>query len=102
MRFKNAFIPTLKRSSCRCNYSKSSIDDASRINSSTRIGNLFDVAAWLRCDEKIMQIIREEMDAIGGQEFHLPSLNPIEIWEETGRVEAFGDILFQIKIVLMF
>ena len=44
-----------------------------------------------------MQIIREEMDAIGGQEFHLPSLNPIEIWEETGRVEAFGDILFQIK-----
>jgi prolyl-tRNA synthetase len=38
-----------------------------------------------------------EMDAIGGQEFHLPALNPREIWEETGRVEAFGDILFQVK-----
>jgi prolyl-tRNA synthetase len=37
------------------------------------------------------------MDAIGGQEFHLPALNPKEIWEETGRVEAFGDILFHIK-----
>lgn len=46
---------------------------------------------------KVSQIIREEMDAIGGQEFHLPALNPKEIWEETGRVEAFGDILFQIK-----
>ncbi|MDR3627304.1 MAG: proline--tRNA ligase [Ignavibacteriaceae bacterium] len=47
--------------------------------------------------KKISQIIREEMDAIGGQEFHLPALNPREIWEETNRVEAFGDILFQIK-----
>ncbi|MEJ2103912.1 MAG: proline--tRNA ligase [Ignavibacteriaceae bacterium] len=46
---------------------------------------------------KVSQIIREEMDAIGGQEFHLPALNPKEIWEETGRVEAFGDILFHIK-----
>lgn len=47
--------------------------------------------------KKVVEIIREEMDSIGGQEFHLPALNPKEIWEETGRVEAFGDILFQIK-----
>ena len=47
--------------------------------------------------KKISQIIREEMDAIGGQEFHLPAINPKEIWEETGRVEAFGDTLFHIK-----
>ncbi len=46
---------------------------------------------------KIMDIIREEMNAIGGQEFHFPGLNPKEIWEQTGRVEAFGDILFHIK-----
>jgi prolyl-tRNA synthetase len=47
--------------------------------------------------QKISQIIREEMNAIGGQEFLLPALNPREIWEETNRVEAFGDILFHIK-----
>ncbi|MDR3668242.1 MAG: proline--tRNA ligase [Ignavibacteriaceae bacterium] len=46
---------------------------------------------------KVVDIIREEMDAIGGQEFHLPALNPIEIWEETGRVEAFGDTMFHLK-----
>jgi prolyl-tRNA synthetase len=46
---------------------------------------------------KVSQIIREEMNAIGGQEFHFPAINPKEIWEETGRVEAFGDILFHIK-----
>jgi prolyl-tRNA synthetase len=47
--------------------------------------------------KKVMQIIREEMDAIGGQEFHLPALNPIELWEQTDRVKAFGDIMFHIK-----
>jgi prolyl-tRNA synthetase len=46
---------------------------------------------------KVMQVIREEMDAIGGQELHLPALSPIELWEETGRVKAFGDILFHLK-----
>lgn len=50
-----------------------------------------------RVVKKITEIIREEMDAIGGQEFHLPALNPKEIWEETNRVEAFGDTLFHIK-----
>jgi len=47
--------------------------------------------------KKISEIIREEMDAIGGQEFHLPALNPREIWEETDRVEAFGDTMFHLK-----
>ena len=47
--------------------------------------------------QKVSNIVREEMNAIGGQEFHLPALNPKEIWEATGRVEAFGDILFHIK-----
>lgn len=46
---------------------------------------------------KISEIIREEQNAIGGQEFHFPALNPKEIWEATGRVEAFGDTLFHLK-----
>lgn len=47
--------------------------------------------------QHVSNIVREEMNAIGGQEFHLPALNPKEIWEATGRVEAFGDILFHIQ-----
>lgn len=46
---------------------------------------------------KISDIVREEMNAIGGQEFHLPALNPKEIWDATNRVEAFGDTLFHVK-----
>ena len=47
--------------------------------------------------KKVMDIIRDEMDAIGGQEFHLPALNPIELWEETGRAKDFGDTMFHLK-----
>lgn len=47
--------------------------------------------------KNIIEILRDEMDNIGGQEFLLPALNPIEIWEQTGRVEAMGDVLFHIK-----
>ncbi len=50
-----------------------------------------------RAIKKITEIIREEMDTIGGQEFHLPALNPKEVWEETNRVEAFGDIMFHVN-----
>ncbi len=50
-----------------------------------------------RVIKKITNIIRDEMDKIGGQEFHLPALNPIEIWQETGRVAAFGDTMYHIK-----
>lgn len=50
-----------------------------------------------RVMRKVMEIVREEMDAIGGQEFHLPALSPIELWEQTGRVKAFGDNLFHLK-----
>lgn len=46
---------------------------------------------------KIQQIIREEMDAIGAQEFHLAALNPAEVWQESGRYELMGDNLFRLK-----
>jgi len=50
-----------------------------------------------RLVKKVTEIIRDEMDGIGAQEFHLPALNPVELWEETGRVEAFGDTMFHVK-----
>src|SRR5437764_13065049 len=40
-----------------------------------------------RVHRKIEQIIREEMDAIGGQEMLMPVLTPAELWEKTGRIK---------------
>jgi prolyl-tRNA synthetase len=39
-----------------------------------------------RVHEKIVQIVREEMNAIGGQEMQMPVLTPAELWEATGRI----------------
>ena len=46
---------------------------------------------------KIEAIIREEMDNIGGQEFHLPALHPAELWKESGRWELMGENLFRLR-----
>src|SRR5579871_1751024 len=46
---------------------------------------------------KITKIVREEMDAIGAQEFYLPALNPAEVWQESGRWDVMGDNMFRLK-----
>ena len=51
-------------------------------------------AGW-RVHEKTMQIVREELDAIGAHEMLMPVLNPAEIWRRTGRYDI--DELFKLK-----
>jgi prolyl-tRNA synthetase len=52
--------------------------------------------AW-RSLRKIENIIREEMDGAGGQELSMPALQPMELWEQSGRKSAFGDNLFALQ-----
>lgn len=49
-----------------------------------------------RSINKIVAVVREEMDKIG-QEFFLPALNPREIWEESGRWQVMGENMFRLK-----
>jgi prolyl-tRNA synthetase len=51
----------------------------------------------VRVRAKIMQIIREEMNGIGAQEFLLPSMQPAWIWEKTGRIAVMGEEMFRLK-----
>ena len=51
----------------------------------------------VRSLHKVMRIVREEMDASGAVEVLLPALQPIELWEQTGRREAYGENLFVVK-----
>jgi prolyl-tRNA synthetase len=46
---------------------------------------------------KAMQIVREEMDRIGAAEVLLPALQPVELWQKTGRDVNYGDNLFKFK-----
>src|SRR5256714_8036798 len=45
---------------------------------------------------KVMQILREEMNRIGGQEFFLPALHPAQPSEGSGRPSAVGDDVFRL------
>jgi len=51
-------------------------------------------AGW-RVHERIVQIVREEMNAIGGQEMLMPVLQPAELWRRTGRYDI--EELFKLK-----
>ncbi len=51
----------------------------------------------VRVRAKIMNVIREEMNRIGAQEFLLPSMQPAQIWEKTGRLEVMGEEMFRLR-----
>jgi prolyl-tRNA synthetase len=53
-------------------------------------------AGW-RTHQRVVQIVREEMNAIGGMEMLMPVLQPAELWKRSGRYEGFGDELFKLK-----
>ncbi|MDX1469786.1 MAG: proline--tRNA ligase, partial [Acidimicrobiia bacterium] len=97
MRWSQAHIPTLREAPA----------DAEAVSHKllTRGGFIRQLAAGSytmlplgqRVRLKIMAIIREEMDGIGGQEMMLPGLQPAEIWRKSGRYELIGDNLFKLK-----
>ncbi|HEX8890192.1 MAG TPA: proline--tRNA ligase [Pyrinomonadaceae bacterium] len=97
MRWSQYFIPTLREDPA----------DAEVISHKLllRAGFVRQLAAGIysllplaqRVSLKIQQILREEMNRIGGQEFYLPALNPREIWEESGRWTVMGDNMFRLK-----
>ncbi len=52
--------------------------------------------AW-RSIRKIEEIVRQEMDAKGGQELLMPAVQPAEIWQESGRWDVYGAELWRVK-----
>lgn len=70
-----------------------------------RAGMIYQVSAGvysymplaLRSLRKIEQIIREEIDAAGGQEVQMSALQPLEFWDESGRSVAMGSELFRLR-----
>ena len=51
----------------------------------------------VRVRAKVMAIIREEMNRIGAQEFLLPSMQPAQLWEKSGRLAVMGQEMFRLK-----
>jgi len=97
MRYSRLFVPTLKEAPAEA--------EAVSHKLMVRGGFVRQLAAGLyiylplgqRVMDKINQIIREEMNAIGGQEVTMPVLHPAEIWQQTGRWDTIGDEMFRLK-----
>jgi prolyl-tRNA synthetase len=96
-RFSKLFIPTLKEAPA----------DAQVVSHKllVRAGFIRQLGAGIydylplakRTLTRIEQIIREEMAALGAQEFYLPALHPAEIWKESGRWEVMGENMFRLR-----
>ena len=97
MRMSKSFVPTLKEVPADAQVASHQL--------LVRAGFVRQLSAGLysilplaqRSILKITEIVREEMNRIGGQEFYLPALSPREIWEESGRWSVMGDNMFRLK-----
>ncbi len=97
MRMSKSFVPTLKEVPADATVASHQL--------LVRAGYIRQLSAGIysilplgqRAILKITGIVREEMDAIGAQEFYLPALNPREIWEESGRWSVMGENMFRLK-----
>lgn len=97
MRYSRLFIPTLKNPPADAD--NVSIKLMSRAGMIRKLSSgLYEwLPLGLKVLKKVENIIREEMDRIGGQEVSLPILQPRELWEETGRWGVYGKELFRLK-----
>jgi len=95
-RWSELFIPTLREAPAEAEVASHKF--------LVRAGYIRQLAAGIysylflgnRSFNKIVAIVRQEMDRIG-QEFFLPALHPREIWEASGRWALMGDNLFRLK-----
>lgn len=97
MRLSKAFIPTLKENPADAEIPSHRLMIRAGMIRQLVAGVYSDLPLGWKVTKKVMAIVREEMDRIGGQELFLPIINPIEVWEETGRAGDFGDEMFRLK-----
>src|SRR5512142_761580 len=97
VRYSQAFIPTLKEAPADAQVASHKL--LVRAGFIRQLGaGIYDYLPLARRSlARIERIVREEMDGIGAQEFHLPALHPAEIWKESGRWDVMGDNMFRLK-----
>jgi len=97
MRWSQTLIPTLKETPAEAEIiSHKLLLRAGLVRKLT--GGLYTfLLLGLRALRKVEQIVREEMDRAGGLELLMPSLQPPDIWQKSGRYETARDVLFKVR-----
>jgi prolyl-tRNA synthetase len=94
VRWSQSFIPTLKETPADAEAPSHQLMLRAGMIRQLMAGAYTYLPLGLRVLHKAAAIVREEMDAAGGIEILMPALQPIELFERTGRKEAFGNVLF--------
>jgi prolyl-tRNA synthetase len=97
MRWSQAFIPTLREPPADAEAISHKLLVRGGFIRQLAAGSYTMLPLGQRVRLKVSGIIREEMNAIGGQEMVPPTLHPAEIWRRSGRYEAMGDNLFKLE-----
>ena len=97
MYYSKLFIPTLKDSPADAEVVSHKLMVRAGMIRQLAAGIYSILPLGLRVMKKVEHIIREEMDRIGGQELFLPSIQPAELWQESGRWNFYGKELLRLK-----
>jgi len=97
MRWSNAFIPTLRDDPSEAEAPSHRLLVRAGFMRQLMTGSYSLLPLGFRVRAKIANIIRQELDAIGAQEFLLPALHPAELWRASGRWELMGEEMFRLK-----
>lgn len=97
MRLTQYFIPTLREDPVEAVTASHRLMLRSGMIKQLTAGVYSYLPFGYRMFRKAEEIIRQEMNAIGGNEFLLPVLSPNELWAQTGRLEDYGDLMFRLK-----
>jgi prolyl-tRNA synthetase len=97
MRWSQYFIPTLREDPADAEVVSHKLLLRAGIVRQLSAGIYSYLPLGQRIALRVMQILREEMNRVGGQEFYLPALHPAELWQESGRWGAIGDDMFRLK-----
>ncbi len=96
MRWSKAFIPTLREAPADAEAISHRLLVRGGFVRQLAAGSYTMLPLGQRVRLKVSEIIRQEMNAIGGQEMMLPTLHPAEIWRKSDRYELMGDNLFKL------
>ncbi len=97
MRWSQMFVPTLREEPADAEAASHRLMLRAGLIRQLGAGIYSKLPLATRVLRKIEAIVREEMAAIGAQEFALPALHPAEPWKESGRWSAIGDEMFRLR-----
>jgi len=97
MRWSHLFIPTLRENPAEAEVPSHRLMMRAGLIRKLSSGLYSYLPMGLRVLTKLSQIVREEMERMGAQELLMPVLQPGELWQETGRWQAYGKELMRLQ-----